>query len=92
MSGPVFLDNAEFRRFAYETWRVDGHDMESTAVAQVGWVNHVPVLIIRGLSDLAGGQAGPNDERTFLEIAARNAAIVTARTLLGIPPRPAPSP
>jgi adenosylhomocysteine nucleosidase len=83
MSGPVFLDNAEFRRFAYETWHVDGHDMESTAIAQVGWVNHVPVLIIRGLSDLAGEQAGPNEERTFLQLAAKNAAIVMSRVLLG---------
>ncbi len=85
MSGPVFLDNADFRVFAYETWHVDGHDMESTAVAQVAWANHIPVLIIRGLSDLAGEQAGPNEERAYLEIAAKNAAIVTSRILLGMP-------
>jgi adenosylhomocysteine nucleosidase len=83
MSGPVFLDNAKFRHFAYETWHVDGHDMESTAVAQVGWVNHVPVLIIRGLCDLAGGQAGTIETGKYLQLAAKNAAIVTARTLLG---------
>jgi adenosylhomocysteine nucleosidase len=84
MSGPVFLDNAKFRHFAWETWHVNGHDMESTAVAQVGWVNHVPVLIIRGLCDLAGGQAGSNEERTYFEIAAKNAATVTAATLAAL--------
>lgn len=84
MSGPVFLDNAEFRRFAYETWHVNGHDMESTAVAQVGWVNRIPVLVIRGLCDLAGGQSGTNEERTFVLIASRNAAIVTAHTLMDL--------
>jgi adenosylhomocysteine nucleosidase len=84
MSGPVFLDNAKFRSFAYETWHVNGHDMESTAIAQVGWVNHVPVLIIRGLCDLAGGQAGPTETGKYLDLAARNAATVTAHTLLDI--------
>lgn len=85
MSGPVFLDNAEFRRFAYDTWHVDGHDMESTAVAQVGWCNHIPILIVRGLSDLAGGQTGTNEIHDFLHLAAKNAAIVTARILLRLP-------
>ncbi|SDU19419.1 methylthioadenosine nucleosidase /adenosylhomocysteine nucleosidase [Verrucomicrobium sp. GAS474] len=81
MSGPVFLDNARFRAFAYEKWKVDAHDMESTAVAQVCWVNKTPVLIVRGLSDLAGGQAGPNEIKTYVTLAAKNAAIVTARIL-----------
>ncbi len=89
MSGPVFLDNAEFRLFAYETWHVDGHDMESTAVAQVCWVNHIPMLVVRGLSDLAGEQAGENEERLYLEVAARNAAIVTSKILLGLGKSPA---
>lgn len=81
MSGPVFLDNREYREFAYKNWQVDGHDMESTAIAQVGWVNRVPVLIIRGLSDLAGGQAGINEEEQYLELAAANAAAVTTAML-----------
>jgi len=83
MSGPVFLDNAKFRLFAYETWHVNGHDMESTSIAQVGWVNKIPVLIVRGLCDLAGGQAGPVETGKYLELAAKNAALVTAEILLG---------
>lgn len=84
MSGPVFLDNAKFRQFCWDTWHVNGHDMESTAVAQVGWVNHVPVLVVRGLCDLAGGQTGSNDERLYFQIASKNAAIVAAQTLMGL--------
>ncbi len=34
--------------------------MESTAYAQVCWANQKPLLVIRGLSDLAGGQHGKN--------------------------------
>jgi adenosylhomocysteine nucleosidase len=85
MSGPVFLDNAKFRAFAWDTWHVNGHDMESTSVAQVGWVNKVPVLVVRGLCDLAGGQAGPVETRQYLELAARNAALVTAKILENLP-------
>jgi adenosylhomocysteine nucleosidase len=82
MSGPVFLDNLAFREFAFRTWRVRLHEMEGTAVAQVGYVNRVPVLIIRGISDLAGGQRGPNWEETYTRLASKNAALVAAETLL----------
>ena len=85
MSGPVFLDNRDFREFAFRQWQVEGHDMESTAVAQVCWVNRTPVLVVRGLSDLAGGQAGPNEIKKYVLLAAKNAAIVTARVLRAIP-------
>jgi adenosylhomocysteine nucleosidase len=81
MSGPVFLDNRDFREFAFRTWRVQLHEMEGTAVAQVGYVNRVPVLIIRGISDLAGGQRGPNWEETYTRLASKNAASVAAATL-----------
>jgi adenosylhomocysteine nucleosidase len=81
MSGPVFLDNRDFREFAFRTWGVRLHEMEGTAIAQVGYVNRVFVLIIRGISDLAGGQRGPNWEEIYTRLASRNAALVTATTL-----------
>jgi adenosylhomocysteine nucleosidase len=81
MSGPVFPDNRDFREFAFRTWHVQLHEMEGTAVAQVGYVNRVPVLIIRGISDLAGGQRGPNWEETYTRLASKNAASVAAATL-----------
>jgi adenosylhomocysteine nucleosidase len=34
--------------------------MESTALAHVAYANRKPFLIVRGLSDLAGGQKGIN--------------------------------
>jgi adenosylhomocysteine nucleosidase len=81
MSGPVFLDNRDFREFAFRTWKVRLHEMEGTAIAQVGYVNRVPVLIVRGISDLAGGQHGQNSEETYARLASRNAALVAAATL-----------
>jgi len=81
MSGPVFLDNRDFREFAFRTWKVRLHEMEGTAIAQVGYVDRIPVLIVRGISDLAGGQHGQNSEETYTRLASRNAALIAAATL-----------
>ncbi len=81
MSGPVFLDNRDFREFAFRTWKVRLHEMEGTAIAQVGYVDRIPVLIVRGISDLAGGQHGQNSEETYTRLASRNAALVAAAIL-----------
>jgi adenosylhomocysteine nucleosidase len=54
--------------------------MESTALAHVAFANGKPFLIVRGLSDLAGGQPGPNpieaNEARVSEIAARVLRVV----------------
>lgn len=60
VAGSVFLDNARYREWLFEIWQARCVDMESTALAHVAYVNAKPILIIRGLSDLAGGQHGPN--------------------------------
>jgi adenosylhomocysteine nucleosidase len=58
VSGPVFLDNANYREWVFRVWKARCVDMESTAYAHVCWANQKPLLVIRGLSDLAGGQHG----------------------------------
>ena len=60
VSGSVFLDNAEYRQWVFSVWKARCADMESTALVHVAFVNHTPILVIRGLSDLAGGQHGLN--------------------------------
>jgi adenosylhomocysteine nucleosidase len=60
VTGPVFLDNAEYRKFVYQVWQARCLDMETTAYAHVCYTNGVPFLAIRALSDLAGGQEGKN--------------------------------
>lgn len=75
VASTVFLDNAKYREWIFRVWQARCTDMESTALAQVGYANRKPVLIIRGLSDLAGGQHGQNpidaNELKVAEIAAR---------------------
>jgi adenosylhomocysteine nucleosidase len=47
MSGPIFLDDRSFRDFAFQKWHARIHEMEGTAIAQVGYSNRVPILIVR---------------------------------------------
>ena len=91
VSGTVFCDNAEYRRWVFRVWKAQCLDMESTAIAHVCWQNKTPCLIVRGLSDLAGGQAGTNEIRQYLKAAADNSAQVLVRILQN-PDAPAPSP
>lgn len=74
VAGTVFMDNAEYRKFVWKTWKADSLDMESTAYAHVAWVNRKPFLIVRALSDLAGGQEGLNQIDAFEKISSENAA------------------
>ncbi|MCY4101407.1 MAG: 5'-methylthioadenosine/S-adenosylhomocysteine nucleosidase, partial [Rhodobacteraceae bacterium] len=50
VSGGVFIDNAEFRKYIHETFGAQVLDMESAAVAHVAWTNDVPFLAVRSLA------------------------------------------
>lgn len=76
VSGPVFMDNAEYRKFVFQVWKARCLDMESTAYAHVCYTNGVPFLAVRSLSDLAGGQEGKNVERENQIISSVNAVRV----------------
>lgn len=81
VSGPTFVDNAAYREWAWRTFQADALDMETAAVAVVAHENHVPYIAFRSLSDLAGGDAGPNVARAFGRLAAENAATVVLEFL-----------
>lgn len=56
VTGTVFLDNRDYRKFVHKTWGALCTDMETTAYAHVCFTNEIPFLAVRALSDLAGGQ------------------------------------
>ena len=76
VSGPTFVDNAEYRKYVWATFHADALDMETAAVAVVAAANHVPFIAFRSLSDLAGGGPGANEQRVFGRLAADNSAAV----------------
>lgn len=85
VSGQAFVDNAEFRDYAYRTFQAQVLDMESAAVAHVAYVNRVPFIAFRSLSDLAGGGEGENQLATFFQLASDNAATVVRAFLKAVP-------
>ena len=76
VSGSAFVDNAALREYAFTTLQANVLDMETAAVGQVAYSNHVPYIAFRSLSDLAGGGEGANEMVTFMGIAADNSAKV----------------
>ncbi|MGJ8680688.1 5'-methylthioadenosine/S-adenosylhomocysteine nucleosidase [Paraglaciecola sp.] len=69
VTGSVFLDNADYRNWLQKVYKAQVSEMESAAVGQVCFVNDVDWVIIRSVSDLAGGQQGKNVESVFDGIA-----------------------
>ncbi|XP_062087121.1 bark storage protein A-like [Humulus lupulus] len=77
----IFVDNAAFRDFLFKTFQVSSSDMESFAVVMTSLSNGFPVIAIRGLSDIAGGQEGTNTIELFGSLAALNTANSVIRFL-----------
>lgn len=76
VSGPTFVDNAEYRAWVWKTFQANALDMETAAVAHVAYVNKTPYIAFRSLSDLAGGSDGDNELPVFFQLAADNSAKV----------------
>ncbi len=76
VSGPTFVNNAAYREWVWRTFQSDAIDMETAAAAYVAYVNQMPFIGFRSLSDLAGGGPGRNQIRVFRQLAADNSASV----------------
>ena len=74
VTGSVFVDNRHYRNWTREVFNAEITEMESAAVGQVCEINEVDWVIIRSISDLAGGQEGVNDEHIYDVEASRVAA------------------
>jgi adenosylhomocysteine nucleosidase len=73
-SGSTFVDNADYRKWVWQNFQADSVDMETAAAAHVAYVNNIPFLAFRSLSDLAGGGPGENEMTAFLQLAADNSS------------------
>ncbi|KAJ7974967.1 Bark storage protein A [Quillaja saponaria] len=81
----IFLDNAAYRDFIFQTFQASSVDMESSAIVMTSLSNGFPVIVIRGLSDLAGGQPGNNSVQIFGFLAALNAAKIVIQFIKLLP-------
>ncbi|MCV3764014.1 5'-methylthioadenosine/S-adenosylhomocysteine nucleosidase [Rhizobium sp. TRM95796] len=85
VSGQAFVDNKAFREFTYATFKARVLDMESAATAHVAYVNKVPFIAFRSLSDLAGGGEGANEMGVFFALASANSAKVVEAFVAKLP-------
>jgi len=51
VTGSVFLDNREYRKWTREIWNAEVREMESAAIGQVCHINEIDWIIIRAVSD-----------------------------------------
>lgn len=80
ISASVFVDNRAYREFLNSKFNATSIDMESAAVALVCHQQKKPFIVIRALSDLAGGGSSlSNEANTFASLAAQNAVDVVLR-------------
>lgn len=79
VSSSLFVDNAAYCRYLFETFAARAVDIESAAIAQVAYANAVPFIAVRGLTDRAGAEEGLNTALLNLDhVAERSAAVVEA--------------
>lgn len=81
VSGDQFISDKEVKDKLVSLFHGDCVEMEGAAVAQVSYLNRLPFVIIRAISDKADDSAGEMDFPTFEKQAAEHCAKMTAEFL-----------
>lgn len=80
LSGDQFVSNADTKDFLVKTFDGSCTEMEGASIAQAAYLNHVPYLVIRAISDKADGSAHM-DYPTFEKNAAHNSFVLVEHML-----------
>ncbi|ANM67906.1 Phosphorylase superfamily protein [Arabidopsis thaliana] len=87
MSASVFIDNAAYRTFLNSKFNATAVEMESAAVALISHQQNLPFIVIRALSDLAGGGSDVSNEASiFSSLAAENSVDILVKFVALLPP------
>lgn len=79
-SGDRFVRDSQTKASIRKTSGASCCEMEGCAIAQVAWLNHVPFVIVRAISDKADG-SDIDDYPTFEKVAARHCAQIVEHML-----------
>ena len=77
-SGDQFISDGHIKTSISRDTSADCVEMEGAAIAQACWLNKIPFVIIRAISDKADGSADHNFEAFVHMAAARSATLVEA--------------
>jgi len=80
VSGDQFIADAQEKEAIRTTFDAFCTEMEGAAIAQVAYINHLPFVIIRSISDKADASAEMNFDE-FTELAARNSCRLVEKML-----------
>lgn len=78
VSGDQFVASAQRKAFILDNFNAAATEMEGAAIAHVSYLNDVPFVIIRAMSDKADGSAHVNFEEFSKRAAIQSAQIVIA--------------
>ena len=76
-TGDKFIAKAQDRAALRQGFNADCCEMEGAAIAHVSYVNTTPFVVVRAISDTAGGQA-QEEYSTFLPKAAERSSTLTS--------------
>ena len=79
-SADSFCDKPEIAKMVRNDFGAECVEMEGAAVAQVCFLDKIPFLVIRGISDTPNGN-NKIDFKTYLELAAKQSAIILKKLL-----------
>jgi len=80
LSGDQFVSSTEKKDFLVATFDGSCTEMEGASIAQAAYLNHVPFLVIRAISDKADGSAHM-DYPTFEKNSAHNSFVLVEHML-----------
>ncbi|KAI4356985.1 hypothetical protein L6164_000963 [Bauhinia variegata] len=80
----IFVDNAAYRDFLFKTFQVSSVDMESFAIVMTSLSNDFQVIVIRGISDFAGGTEESSSVDDIFELLAASNAVKVVLAFLNI--------
>ena len=83
VSGDQFIASAEQKNRITEDFGGMCCEMEGTAIAQAAWLNEVPFVVVRAISDKPGAADQVVDYNTFEEMAARDCARIVGHMVSG---------
>lgn len=76
VSGDIFVSDSALKQELLTRFGAAAAEMEGAAVAQVACANHVPFVVVRAISDLAGQEASVSFDEFEKAAAATSAQIV----------------
>ena len=82
-SGDVFCTEIEMKNQIYANFKADCVEMEGAAIAQVSYLNNVPFIVIRSISDTPNGNNAITFDQ-FVELASKRCARILKEVIKDI--------